>query len=195
MVFFFIIYGYLLNHPAYPTRVMPLTVVDDWVSFHPAALIPYCSLWIYVSLAPALLDKWWELKRYIVVTAGLSFSGFLSFYFFPTAVPSPGIDWAEYPAIAFLKESDDAGNACPSLHVAFSVYSGLILAYLWAKAGGRFIGQTLNALWALVIIHSTMATKQHVFLDVVFGAILGILGGWLIVIWLRSPPPVNAEAH
>src|SRR5688572_28879756 len=49
---FFIGYFWVLRHPAYPVTMIPLTWVDRWVSFQPAALFPYLTLWLYVGLAP-----------------------------------------------------------------------------------------------------------------------------------------------
>src|SRR5664279_2890805 len=52
---FFGAYFYLLKDPAYPTTVMPITPMDRLVGFQPLALPLYLSLWVYVSLPPALL--------------------------------------------------------------------------------------------------------------------------------------------
>jgi hypothetical protein len=64
MTAFFYAYFWLLQHPARPPQVMPLTFVDRWVPFTPAALPLYLSLWVYVSLAPALAVKPAQLRSY-----------------------------------------------------------------------------------------------------------------------------------
>jgi hypothetical protein len=56
MVLFFAGYLQLLANPLFPVVVMPLTVFDEWIGFQPAALLPYASLWFYVSLPPALIE-------------------------------------------------------------------------------------------------------------------------------------------
>src|ERR1019366_1032980 len=52
---FFGAYFYLLKEPAYPTTVMPIALLDRLIGFQPLALPMYLSLWVYVSLPPALL--------------------------------------------------------------------------------------------------------------------------------------------
>jgi membrane-associated phospholipid phosphatase len=100
------------------------------------------------------------------------------FYFLPNAVPPANIDWAQYPGMAFLKDVDAAGNACPSLHVATAVFSGFWMHWLLPKVGLDRRARWLSALWCLAIAYSTLATKQHVALDVFAGATLGTLFAW-----------------
>jgi len=186
MTLFFVVYFHLLDHPAYPVRVMPLTVVDHWIGFHALALVPYISLWVYISLVPAMLPDLWALVRFSVFAIGLSFVGYACFYFWPTAVPAMDVDWTRYPGLSFLKQVDAAGNACPSLHVAFAVFSGVALDGLWRDMGGGTRGRWLNLGWSLAIVYSTMGTKQHVFLDVVAGAVLGLIAGLCWWRWCAS---------
>ena len=54
--------------------------------------------------------------------------GFAIFFFWPTAIPhAAGLRETGGTALSWLKQVDAAGNACPSLHVAFAVFSGLWL--------------------------------------------------------------------
>ncbi len=69
MTGFFVAYFWVLNHPQGPVTVMPLISIDRLVGFAPAALPFYLSLWIYVSLAPALLVDRRELFSYGVAAA------------------------------------------------------------------------------------------------------------------------------
>jgi small-conductance mechanosensitive channel len=52
-------WGYfgVLSHPLFPTTIMPLIGLDEWVPFTPLAFPAYVSLWVYASLAPALLTN------------------------------------------------------------------------------------------------------------------------------------------
>lgn len=54
---FFAAYFYLLRHPAYPPTLMPVTALDQLIAFEPLALPLYASLWVYVSILPAFLDR------------------------------------------------------------------------------------------------------------------------------------------
>ncbi|MEO5960386.1 MAG: phosphatase PAP2 family protein [Opitutaceae bacterium] len=175
---FFFAYFQLLNHPVFAVAIMPLTVLDRLIAFQPWALVPYFTLWVYVFLVPALLHGRRELISYSVGAAGTAGVGLGIFFFWPTAVPRPTIDWAHYPAVQFLKEIDAAGNACPSLHVAFAVFTAIGLERLLQHIGAPKGWRAINALWCGAILYSTLATKQHVALDLAAGVVLGALGGF-----------------
>jgi len=176
---FFGAYFYLLTDTAYPTTVMPLTVLDQLIGFHPQTLTIYVSLWFYVSLPPALLSTRRELYGYGVSMAGTCLAALIIFYFWPTAVPAADIDWALYPDMNSLKSVDASGNACPSLHVATAVFSGIWLHHLLRRFDAPLWILAFNMAWCLAIIYSTLATRQHVALDVLAGVTLGVLAGVL----------------
>ncbi len=176
---FFVAYIYLLKHPVYEVTAMPLTWLDEVVPFQPVALIPYLSLWLYVSLPPLFFATAREIIAYGWRIAAVCVTGLLIFLFWPTAVPPADIDWARYPGVAFLKGVDAAGNACPSLHVATAMFSAVWLHYLLRQFGARAWLLMLNGVWCVAIVWSTMATRQHVALDVYAGIALGGLGAWL----------------
>ncbi len=171
---FFGAYFYLLKDPAYPTTVMPITAIDRLIGFQPLALPLYLSLWLYVSLPPALLATRRELYGYAVAMAGTCLAGLIVFYFWPTAVPAANIDWARYPDLAFLKSMDASGNACPSLHVVTAVFSGVWLQHLLRRFGAPPWMLALNWLWCIGIVYSALATRQHVAVDVLAGLALGL---------------------
>ncbi|MFI5337104.1 MAG: phosphatase PAP2 family protein, partial [Opitutales bacterium] len=146
----------------------------------------YLSLWFYVSLAPALLIDRRELVSYGLAAVGLSAVGLGVFLLWPTAVPPPEVIWSQHPGFAWLKTADAAGNACPSLHVAFAVFTACWFARLWRQLGAGRLVRALNWLWCLGILYSTIAIRQHVFLDVLAGAALGAVTATLHWRWLRE---------
>jgi len=172
---FFGAYFYVLKHPAYPITVMPITALDRWIHFEPRALSLYLSLWVYVSLPPALLSTQQQLFAYARAIAVTCLVGLLIFYFWPTAVPAVNIDWTQYPDVDFLKNIDASGNACPSLHVATAIFSGIWLHHLLRGFGAPRWLRVLNMLWCVGIVYSTIATRQHVAVDVWAGIALGAL--------------------
>jgi membrane-associated phospholipid phosphatase len=179
---FFAAYVYLLKNPAAQVVTMPVTIVDRLVAFEPLALPIYLSLWIYVSLPPLLMQTRREIFEYGLRIGALCLVALVIFYFWPSAVPPANIDWAIYPGMAFLKGVDAAGNACPSLHVATAVFSGVWLhRQLGALGCGRLI-RIGNGLWCAGIGYSTLATKQHVSLDVFAGLVLGTVAAYLSVL-------------
>jgi membrane-associated phospholipid phosphatase len=171
---FFGAYFYLLRHPAYPITVMPLILLDRLIGFQPGALPLYISLWVYVSLPPALLATRRELYAYATAMSATCLAGLAVFYFWPTAVPAPNIDWTQYPDVAFLKSMDASGNACPSLHAATAVFSGIWLHYLLRRFGAPPWIVVVNWAWCIGIVYSAVATRQHVAMDVLAGLMLGV---------------------
>jgi membrane-associated phospholipid phosphatase len=190
MTLFFGVYFWVLRHPLAPVTIMPVTAVDRWIGFQPAALPIYLSLWVYVSLAPALLIDWRELVSFGLAWVTLSVIGLGIFLCWPTAVRQTEVDWSPHPHFAFLKSVDAAGNACPSLHVAFAVFTAVWLARSLRELGvGRGV-RGLNGLWCATILYSTVATGQHVALDVLAGSALGALVAAAHLRWLRKSVPV-----
>jgi hypothetical protein len=152
---FFGAYLYLLKTPVYPTTVMPVTLLDHLIGFQPQALPLYISLWVYVSLPPALLSTRRELYGYALAMAATCLAGLVIFYFWPTAVPAAHIDWSQDPAVDFLKNMDASGNACPSLHVATAVFSAAWLHHPPACGSGCIGRPVAGAAGRLAVIAFT----------------------------------------
>lgn len=175
MMGFFSIYLHVLKHPAYPVISMPLTLVDQLVPFQAATLPLYLSLWVYVTLPMAPIHTWTRLVRYGLAMAGLCLAGLVCFYFWPTAVPLLDVDWAAHAGFTKLHSIDSSGNACPSLHVATAVCAAGWMHRQLSDLGANRWVRIVNLLWCAGIVYSTLATKQHVSLDVFAGTALGLL--------------------
>jgi len=185
---FFIAYFHVLNHPASATTIIPLTYFDHLISFQPLALPIYLSLWVYVAIAPVLIVKLDELYAFTLSIALMSIVGLAIFYFWPTSIPLREINWELYPSMQFLKEIDAAGNACPSMHVASAVFSGAWLDCILRRIQSPSWARVMNIIWGIAIIHSTMATRQHVALDVLGGIVLALMAVLLarLVFWKKD---------
>ena len=168
-------YFWVLHHQFYTVTLMPLTALDHAIAFRPEALPIYLSLWAYISLGPALLKNGRELASYGVATLAISVLGLGIFLVWPTAVPAFEIDWTQHPSMIFLKNLDLAGNACPSLHVAFAVFTAIWLQHLLRDMHSGRALHLFNWLWCIGILYSTVATRQHVVLDVLAGSALGAI--------------------
>ena len=186
MILFFAAYFWVLRHPLFPVTTVPATAIDRLIHFRPEALPLYLSLWFYVSLVPALLVERRELVSYALAAVGISVVGLGIFFRWPTTVDWPDADWSPYPAFAFLQSVDATGNACPSLHVAFAVFTAVWLERLLRQMGAGRVVRAFNWLWCLGILYSTVATRQHVALDVLAGAGLGAAVAGLHGHWLRK---------
>jgi membrane-associated phospholipid phosphatase len=170
---FMFAYFALLRHPQFPITTMPLRPLDHLVVFTPWAIVPYASLWFYIALVPSLLYLRGEMVPYLGSVTVLSLIGCGIFLFWPTQVPAFGIDWTAHPSVAFLKSADVGGNAFPSLHVAFSVLTAIWLGWLFRRIRAPRVLHAANIAWCLLIVWSTLATKQHVALDAEAGTVLG----------------------
>ncbi|MET3496325.1 phosphatase PAP2 family protein [Variovorax boronicumulans] len=175
---FFVLYFWVMHNPPSTPTVMPLTAVDHWVAVSDDAMLMYGSLWFYISLAPALAKDKAELWACAQRAALMAAVGLAVFWFFPTTVPVFAVDWSQYPALQFLKATDVGGNAFPSLHVAFSVFTAIVLGRQLRSIHAPAWTQWLNLLWAFGIVYSTLATRQHVLLDVLGGTLLAVLVSW-----------------
>ena len=191
---FMVGYFILLRHPLFPVTLVPVTALDRTIAFQPWSLLPYASLWLYISCAPMLLTGRRQYWLYGSSMVSLAAAGFAIFLFWPTAVPAPDVDWSRYPYVAFLKAVDAAGNACPSLHVAYAVMTALWLQRLLGDIGAPGWIKALNWTWCLVIGYSTLAIKQHLALDLVAGALLGAAFTWPHLSLERRPQASRTPA-
>lgn len=171
---FFIGYFHLLRHPVHPVVVMPLTPLDHWIPFQPYALGAYLSLWFYVGIAPGLQPNFRELFVYGLWVGALCLTGLGLFYLWPTQIPPLAIDVSGYPGFAMLQGVDAAGNACPSMHVAVAIFTAIRLDHVLREARTPAGFRLANWVWFAAIAYSTLAVKQHVVLDALAGAALGM---------------------
>jgi len=174
LALFFWGYFAVLHQPLGVPTLMPLTALDRWLPFSAAAFPVYASLWVYVSLPPALLVNLRQLLLFGAWMAALCAFCLGIFWVFPTAVPAAGIDWTLYPQMAVIKDMDAGGNACPSLHVASAVFAAAWLERLWRALAAPWLLRALNVAHCLAILWSTLATRQHVVLDVAAGLLVGL---------------------
>ncbi|MDQ0586684.1 phosphatase PAP2 family protein [Variovorax paradoxus] len=189
---FFIGYFHMLRNPAYPVVVMPLTALDHLIPFQPYTLGAYLSLWVYVGVAPGLQPNFRELVVYGLWIGALCLTGLGLFYFWPTQIPPLAIDVSGYPGFAMLQGVDAAGNACPSMHVAVAIFTAIRLDHVLREARTPAFLRLANWLWFAAIAYSTLAIKQHVVLDALAGALLGMA---FVLASLRWRPGDRSRGH
>lgn len=172
---FFYAYFWVMRHPLGAVTVMPVTWVDELIGFQPISFPLYVLLWVYISLGTALARDFRELATFGVAALGMSVVGIAIFMLMPTRTPDFGIDWSLYPSMQFLKSVDVGGNAFPSLHAAFCVFTAVALHAQLGSIGTARWPLAANAMLCTGILYSTMATRQHVALDVLAGVMLGVI--------------------
>ena len=179
LVVFFQLYLAIQQHPAYPVIQIPATAVDRWIGFQPWTIGLYLSLWVYTALAVALQPDLRSLVRYGGTIGLVCAVGLAIFYLAPTTVSAAVGQRPDGGALfAMLYAVDNSGNACPSLHVAAAVLSGLWLHRVLRQIGAPRWAMLVNQAWCAGIVFSTMAIKQHLLIDVLAGVALGAVAGW-----------------
>lgn len=172
MTIFFVAYFHLLRHPVYPVFTMPTTIVDEWIGFAPWTIWLYVSLWIYIGVPVLMMTSRKGLFVYCALGILLSAPALICFHFWPTTVVPVDAGMTSSVTFRLLQKFDAASNACPSMHVASAVFTGYFAARLMYRLGASWFWQFINFLWCLGIVHSTLATRQHVSLDVAAGFLL-----------------------
>jgi len=124
---FFYAYFWVMRHPFFAVTVMPLTWIDEFVPFQPWSFYLYASLWFYISLGTALARDLRELAAFGAASLAMTVVGLGIFMLAPTEIPNFAFDWHQYPSLMFLKTIDVSGNACPSLHAAFAVFTAFAM--------------------------------------------------------------------
>jgi membrane-associated phospholipid phosphatase len=170
---FFPLYFWIMKNAGQPWT-LPLTALDRLIAFWPALLPVYLSLWLYIALPVFLAKDRRELWSFALGCAFMTGIALVVFWFMPTAIPNFSIDTSPGTTLHLLKTVDAAGNAFPSLHVSFSVFACVVLARQLREVTAPAWARALNIAWAVAIVYSTMAVRQHVLVDVLGGLALGI---------------------
>lgn len=161
---------------AFPLRSVPVTLLDRWIDFAPAWIWAYLSLGLLVPLAPLLATRRDELTRYAKGLALLCMPCFAAFLLFPVAGPRPAPPPA-HEVYELLVAYDRPANSLPSLHAGLVVYS-LLFAWRVLRDGlsrpARVALGGAGSLWGVLILYSTLATRQHWAVDLPAGMLLAL---------------------
>ena len=154
-----------------PTE-MPLTFIDRAVPFIPNAVWVYFSIYVLMPIGPFLMHTREQILRYSFGVMAIGAFAAIVFVFWPTICPRPLVTTTD-PLYRLLVCIDRPFHAFPSLHAAFAVYSCLCVVDV-----GRSVGWVNRVhigfiMWMALILIATIATRQHVILDVVAGSALG----------------------
>ena len=158
-------------------RVDLSTAVDSIIPFVPAATLIYSSLYAMFWILPFVLRTEREVKELARVIAWeivIAAPFFLALPMPQRAVPA---ELGSFPLAFRIADAINLQhNQFPSLHAAFALTVGVVLARRC-----RWPGQLVFFAWSLAIAAATLLTWQHVVVDV-FGACLLTIA----VLW-RSP--------
>ena len=173
--------------------IPPETFLDRAIAFDPRWVLPYLSVVVLVPLFPALCLHARDVARYVVGVAMLCLPCFACFVLWPVAGPRP--DEAAAGLHTWLVGVDRAWNSMPSLHAGLATYSGLfgwqLLSPSLEPPARRRLAAVL-LLWVLVILYSTLATKQHWAVDLPPAIVLAWLAHALASRFLPPGAPARA---
>jgi len=154
--------------------VQTLLPIDKLIPLYPPAVIPYLlgdllivgfPIWAAIKARPG------EFEAYAISVLMVAIISYLVYLIFPTFVARPAISSTDIfsKMLEFIYSSDRAYNTNPSGHTFYAVLSFLYLGR-W-KPHSRLIGLVVTVL----ILASTLLTRQHYILDIVCGLALAIL--------------------
>ncbi len=151
--------------------------IDDAIPFNVWFIIPYFSWYIFIFAVPYyvyLKDKN-KFYKYIIDYFFITLFSNVVFLIYPSQVIRPEFEttglltfvtnfiyWIDTPAI----------NCLPSLHCAISMLFILIVCTT-KKADNKF--KIFIFIMSVLIMFSTLFTKQHVFIDLVTGDVLALI--------------------
>jgi membrane-associated phospholipid phosphatase len=151
-----------------PAITLDRSFIDAWVPFLG------WTIWVYLSEYPFMVLALWlgtddrERSRLFYAFILAAMVGLAIFILWPTAVAreSPGSDGLTGLLWRWLYSVDTPANALPSLHVANTCLAAARLR----RCGGAL--RVIAPLWALLIVLSTLTTKQHYAIDIAGGMAL-----------------------
>lgn len=144
----------------------PAVFVDAWVPLAPWWVFIYAFVYFFAFI-PAFVVHDLDLYRRTVRAYFITFTlSFVCFLLYPTIFEKPtDINTSYFAgwALAVVWFLDTPGNCLPSLHVATAFVSSWSILKVH-----RTVGRICLTISTLIAI-STLYTKQHYILDVVFG--------------------------
>ncbi len=130
-------------------------------------------MYIFVLLTGWLMPSrtsYMDWVRGLVRIAAISH---LIFFLWPNGLVR-GVD-ASSALHQIILEADQPRNAFPSLHASMTVFCAALIVGFQKHWRWFLIG------WAVIILWSTVAIRQHVVLDIIGGGFLGLAAaGWIL---------------
>ncbi len=157
--------------------------IDDWIPFNSLFIIPYFAWFL---LVPAVIGYFmFKSKDEFLDLCFMLFTGMTICLAIYALVPN-GIHLREMITghdicsrlVVMLRKIDTATNVCPSIHVFATL--GVMMAVLRSpEFKKKKILKGFIVVLSMLICASTMALKQHSFIDVCCGtALAGIMYYW-----------------
>lgn len=151
------------------------SVIDNLIAFSPSAVWLYVSFFILVPLG--YLSTPLSHLRWLAHSTQLSalVAGMI-YLLWPTTMQYPAFGQSGISARALngLIAIDSSQNCFPSLHAALT----LLAVWAIAKKGSCWL-TLMSVVWAIAIAFSILQLRRHLFIDLVGGALLASVCGWI----------------
>lgn len=179
----------------YPPMMLPMSWIDEAVPFLPYSVWIYMSEYFFFAAVYITCKDMVNLNKYFYSFLVLQVVSVFIFWVLPTTYPRDlfplpdNLEPITHAAFTALRKTDTPANCCPSLHVS-SVYlsSFLFLDDQRKKFPFFFI-------WGTSIAASTLTTKQHYIIDVVFGFLMALCIYWIFHKLVSYRPLKNQTAN
>ena len=158
----FVIYYIYSGFTGFGTKLKE-SPLDAWFPFIPHFIVIYVSYFIFMPITAGGILVRSELFAMFGNVACAYIAASLTYIVRPTHVVRPRLSDYHMPFFIrrmhlVIRACDSGKNALPSMHVVVT-----LLVVFWSYPHPLF---GLIALWGLLIVVSTLLTKQHVFIDV-----------------------------
>jgi membrane-associated phospholipid phosphatase len=158
----------LLNILTLPySRTLSALRLDEDIPFLAPTIVFYFSHYYFVFFSLISFRNREEFEPVLIRTIILSLSCFAIFALVPISVVRPGLPEGFWQTpFKILYGYDGSANCLPSLHAGIAALLALSHLGLYGKSRWPWL------VWAILIILSTLTTKQHLILDVLAGMLL-----------------------
>jgi membrane-associated phospholipid phosphatase len=174
IVMFAALYFLPQRYPIFPVTALQPMSIDRIIPFMPNTVYLYESISFLMPIAPWLMKTKGDLNQYSKGLLLMSGVGFCFFFFSPTMSPRPTDIHDANMLYRRLVLIDNELNTFPSLHAAYALFHAACCHVTFSTGARHKLLQGIFWVWALGITVSALLTKQHVFIDVVAGTMLGL---------------------
>jgi membrane-associated phospholipid phosphatase len=163
------------------------SAIDPRIPLYPLFILPYLTgliLFGGLLLWAAFKANKGEFESYYLCLLFTTLISYVIYIVLPTYVNRPTVNGADFfsQAITWLYQTDRAYNAAPSGHTYYTVISAIYLTS-WKPSGiWLWFGLTI------LILASTLFTRQHNLLDLVTGLALAVAVYLAVSYWQRRKP-------
>jgi membrane-associated phospholipid phosphatase len=175
-------YFILQRFSLFPIITLKPGPLDRLIPFNDDTIWLYFSFYLLIPIAPLLMVNGPQLRRYAVGIGLIGLVSHLVFLLYPTAIVRPSVEGANW-VYRLMVTIDRPLNAWPSLHASVAIFSVLSCEQPLGQNRRNWLWRGLLWLWVLAILYATLATKQHVLIDLVGGGLLAVVI-YLIIISL-----------